>query len=100
MLLRIVSGHPLVSFSRTYKDEVASNIGCAGLVAFVCTIKVSDIVSLKYEHDDPVYAGDDRVQGKGCRVVVILSPDRVATLVLVTVIWRAECVVYSYYYHQ
>lgn len=59
MLLRIVSGLPLISFFHTYKDEVTSHIGCAVFVAFVCAIEISDVVSLKYEHDNPIYAGND-----------------------------------------
>lgn len=96
----ICQWYSLLYFLCTYEDEVASNIGCAVFVALVRIVEIANIVSLQDEHDDPVYASDNGVQGERGVIVVVLTPNCVAFLVFMAVIWGTECVVYSHYYYQ
>lgn len=51
---------------------------------------------LQDKHDDPVYAGHNRIQGERCIMMVILAPDSVtSTAFVVAVSWFVEGVICS-----
>lgn len=70
------------------EDEVAADVGCTCLIACVRLVEILDVVCLQDQHDDPVHARDNRVEGKRRRAVVVLVPYRMAS-VLVFAIWRS-----------
>ena len=76
---------------------MASNIGCAGHKSLVCAPEVTNIMSLQDQHDDPVNAGYDRVQAERCAPMAILSPYRMAEMLVSAVGWSREGVVRAKY---
>lgn len=78
---------------------MAPNISSTGLVASIRFVEILNIVGLKDEHNNPIYACNDRVQGKGRVVVIVLTPDCMAVIMPLAVLRRRESVVDSCYNH-
>lgn len=58
-------------------------------------IEVSHIIRLQDQNDDPVYACDDRVQCERARMMVILTPDRMAAMMSLAFGRGGESIVHS-----
>lgn len=80
---------------RTYEDEMAAHIGRTCDECLVCTPQETDIVCLQYQDHNPVDAGNHRVQAERRSSMVILSPYRVAVVVVLAVRRALEGVVCS-----
>lgn len=55
--------------------------------------EVPDVAGLHDEHDDPVDACNDGIEGEGGPHAAILAPDGMAIMGMFTVVWSIEGVV-------
>ena len=78
--------------SKTYENKVTSHICRAVEISCVCTPQVPDIVGLQDKDEDPVDAGNDRVQPEWGGSVTVLSPNSVA-VVMMAISWLIERIV-------
>lgn len=75
---------------------MTSDIGCACFVARVWTVKVSDVLGLQNEDNDPVYASNDRVQSERGIMMVVLTPNCMTVVMSLAVCGGIECIVCSW----
>jgi len=67
--------HNECKLQEVVENEMAPDAGSCIDIVEVGGEQVPHITNLKEEKGDPIKRGNDRVQGKGCVVVMILSPD-------------------------
>ncbi len=79
--------------SRTYEDEMASNICGTGDECLICRVKVPDVARLQDQGDDPVYACDNDIKGEWSPHVPVLSPYCVAVVLVIAIGRRIEGIV-------
>lgn len=78
---------------------MAPDIGSTGLVASIRLVEIFDIVGLKNEDNDPVYACNDRVKGKRRIMVIVLTPNCMAMMVPLAILWSSKGIVDACYDH-
>lgn len=57
------------------KDEMRSNIGCAGYETLISMPKISNVICLHDQYNDPVNIRHNSIEREWCCVVIILTPN-------------------------
>ena len=78
----------------TYHDEMTSNICRTRFVGCIGMIEVSDILSLKNQNNDPIYACNNWIECERCWPVIVLSPDSMTEMFMFAV-WSCKGIICS-----
>lgn len=75
---------------------MTANIGSTVDKDFIGRVEMPDVASLHDEHDDPVNACDNSIEGEGCSHVLVLAPYGMAPVIMFAIGWSIEGIINGY----